>query len=453
MLEGGSKAKYYFVADILDAFDSVPLSHSQYSQQLSQHLGKPLCNVPDPQGCCASFGDHFLNEAVGIMKLFHVEAEIKRASDLYAAGAFDSRAAFFLENSTQAAKITAESSMRETLGPDWSPIMPICGNCGRIATTRVVTHSGEAYGYVCDKDVKYAKGCGHKGTNKLTDHMYKLTWRLHWPAWMEYFGTSIEGAGVDHHTKGGSWDTLARVFREMFNKEPPITFKFGFILFQGKKYSKSKGIGMGLSDLLNVLPVEVISYALLRPDLQENIDINPNSQNMLRLIEDYSAAMQIDPTSQQISRAERKRAIAARLSSPEGLRWKFSFIDLLLYYELYRDWGTVAQKLSDNKGVEALKPYAIEWKKQNLAPPEYSFEINLTKLPEGAPKTFISSLVESDTPEQIHNKVFEAAKNHSVAPAEIFKGLYLHIIDKEHGPKLGKLVYAIGVNKIKTALL
>src|SRR3989339_654087 len=70
----GKQATFYFLADILDAFDSVPVAMEKYSKELEPHLGKPLCFVPDPTGKSKSFGDYFLDEVRGLMGLFGVHA-------------------------------------------------------------------------------------------------------------------------------------------------------------------------------------------------------------------------------------------------------------------------------------------------------------------------------------------------------------------------------------------
>ena len=63
----GKVAKYYFVADIYDAFDGVPSVFEQYRAVLEPHLGKPLTDVPDPTGQTISFGDHLLAGAQSAM--------------------------------------------------------------------------------------------------------------------------------------------------------------------------------------------------------------------------------------------------------------------------------------------------------------------------------------------------------------------------------------------------
>ncbi|VVB58435.1 Lysine--tRNA ligase [Candidatus Anstonella stagnisolia] len=447
----GKKAKYYFVADIFDAFDGVPSVFEKYKSVLEPHLGKPLYVVPDPTGKTASFGEHFMTEAQEIMKHFGVEAQIIKINEVYAKGAFDKYAKLFLQQEEKVKEVVARTSLRKELPADWSPIMPVCEKCGRIATTRVTEHTDESYKYACDKDVKYTKGCGHKGENKLSDHKYKLNWRLHWPSWMDYFGTSIEGAGVDHHTRGGSWDTLLGIFKEIFKKEPPIGYKFGFILFEGKKYSKSKGTGMGVSQLMKLLPPEAIKYMLLKPDLQENIDINPTSVNMLRLLEDYQGAVAlIGADEESMSRADRKRLQAARLSKIH--EWKTAFLDVILYRQLYGSWENVAKESKDAAGVKYLSHYIEEWEKAGFIPEEYSYKYMPHKA-EGKLKEFFESLKDGIQPIEIHNAVFEFAKANSIQPGDFFKSIYQLLLGKDKGPKLGKFLHALGVSRVKKDVL
>lgn len=447
----GKKANCCLIADILDAFDSVPVPMQKYDKELGLHLGKPLCNVPDPTGKSKSFGDHFLDEVRQLIKKFEVDVEVIRVNELYEEGKFDYYAKFFLENEAQAREIIERTSGK-TEKKDWSPIMPICEKCGKIATTRVLSHDSETYEYICDKDVKYTKGCGYRGKAKISDHKYKIAWRLHWPAWMDLLKTASEGAGVDHHTKGGSWDTLVVVFKEMFKKEHPIGYKYGFILFQGKKYSKSKGIGMGASEMVKLLPPEMIKYILLKPDLQENIDIDPTPGNLLRAFEDFEGAVRLlEKKPEELARSEEKRVAALKLAA-EKQNWKSQFLDMVLYYQIYNNWKQVGEVLNDPKGVEYLKEYAQEWIAREFLPEEYNFKYKPTKA-EGEVREFVEGLEEKLDALGIHNAIFEFAKSKEMEPKEIFKRIYLALIGKEKGPRVGKLIYALGVKRVKKDLL
>ncbi|MFH1784946.1 MAG: lysine--tRNA ligase [Candidatus Micrarchaeota archaeon] len=449
MLESkGKKCEFYFVADILDAFDSVPLDMEKYKEQLEPHLGKPLCNVPDPTGKSKSFGDHYLDEAREMVKRFEIDCDIIRINEYYEKGKFDEYARFFLKHENEAKKIIEDTSGKQEK-KDWSPIMPICQQCGKIATTRVLSHDGEKYEYVCDKDVKYTKGCGHQGSAAIGDHKYKIVWRLHWPTWKQIFGTSIEGAGVDHHTRGGSEDTCKVVTLDLMKKEYHIPYRYGFILFQGKKYSKSKGTGMGVTEIVKLMPPEIVKYILLRPDLEENTDINPTPENMLKIYDEFQNAAELAKKEGELERSERKKAIAFKLSTNKQ-NWTVSFLDILLYYQIYGDWDKVGKILEDEKGVEYLRQYIEEWVNRGFMPEEYKFKYQPNAKPATENvKKFFSELSEGMDALAIHNKVFEFAKTNSIEPKQMFAEVYDALISKPKGPRMGKLIAALGIKQIK----
>lgn len=451
----GKEAKFYFIADIFDAFDSVPSVFEQYRKVLEPHLGKPLADVPDPTGKAASFGEHFLADARSAMRTLGVSPQIVRATELYSSGAFDRYAKLFLQNEALVRDIVARTSLRGELPSWWSPVMPVCAKCGRIATTRVTSRTADSYEYTCDRGVKYTTGCGFAGKNYLLDHKYKLTWRLHWPAWMDHFGTSAEGGGVDHFTRGGSRDTAVEIFRQVFKKEPPIGYRFGFILFEGKKYSKSKGTGMGVGDLLALLPPEVLKYMLIKPDLEENVDIVPKPQNFLRQIEEFesiAALSAANPDLSALARAERKKIIAYRLCA-QGRNWSAPFMDIILYWQLYDDFKRAGELSGDMAGVEFLRPYLLEWQARGFIPEEYLSRPNFTPPTDPVAMDFFKRLSPKSSAQEAHDLVFEVAKQAGMPPAGLFELLYMSIIGKPKGPKLGKLVSAIGPSTLKSRML
>jgi len=443
----GKKPKFYFIADIFDAFDSVPVAMEKYRDKLEPYLGMPLCDVPDPTGKTGSFGDHYLEEVQNLMKIFHVDADVIRINEYYKEGKFDEYARFFLKHESEAREIIEKVSGKQEK-KDWSAIMPVCEKCGKIATTRVVSHDEENYEYVCDKDVEYIKGCGYSGRAKISDHNYKLTWRLHWPAWKQVFKSSIEGAGIDHHTRGGSEDTCKAITKQLLKKEHPIDFRFGFVLFQGKKYSKSKGIGMGVSDMIKLIPPEVVTYAIIKPDLEENVDINPTNVNLIRYMDDFQEASKFD-LNEELNRHDRKRAVAFSLASDGKINWKVSFVDAIVYYNIYRDWKKVGELTEDPEGVEYLKPYIEGWIAMNYVPDEYSFDYSPSKEAGEEVKELISGLKDGMDALEIHNAVFEFAKSKGIKPGNMFGMMYEALIGKKKGPRLGKLIYAIGVERVK----
>jgi lysyl-tRNA synthetase class 1 len=474
MASRGIKTEFFFVADIFDAFDGIPEEMKKYAKELTPELGKPLSDVIDPLKCHSSFGEHYLSQAIEIMQEMELKINLVRAPELYSSGSFDKYALLYFKEENKVKEVVARTSLRKVEEfKEWSPIMPLCADCGKIATTRVISHDGEGYEYACDRDVEYTKGCGYRGKAKISDHKYKLQWRLHWPTWQAHFDSSAEGSGVDHMTRGGSADTSIAIHKEILKREPPTLFKYGFVLLHGRKYSKSKGIGMSALELTRLIPQEILKYALILPNLEQNKDIEPEGE---RLIDLYSDIERVSRLEKPENRADEKKLFAFRLAIKK-LKWHASFLDMLLNYQIYRDWDKVGELLKDKEGVAYLAPYIGEWLKRNFEPEQYNFTVKWQKISEQKELVAkFSSLLKSGMSDvEVHNLVYKVVENDNKPRTQLphnpdmmafyvvkddkqeraqqlFAALYRAIIGKEKGPRLGKLIAAIGIDKTKQML-
>ncbi len=444
-LEKYGEVKYVFISDDSDDFDSIPEPMKGHEEELKPELGKPLVYTNDPKGCHISFADHFIDEIQRIMEKFGVKVEFLRASEMYREGKYDAFAIALCENVDKIKEIVRKSSLKDKMREEWFPIVPMCPKCFNLAKNKVLEYrEGGEYKMKCVK-------CGYEGWDHIEKHRYKLLFRLDWPTRQKFLEVDVEGGSVDHHTRGGTISTAQAIHREFYKEEPPITYKFGFLKYKGKKYSKSKGIGHTVEDLLKLLPVEVIKYMLYKPDIQEDKELVIDKETLFKIFDDFKRASQLDKNDPEISRADRKRAIAFELCEVPRM-WKFDLPDMILYYNIYRDWEKVKELLSDPEGVEHLRPHAEEWYKRGLIPDRYMFEVKVEKSDDPVVKAFVEGLKENMSAQDIHNWVFEVAKNQGTEAKEVFKRLYNWLIKKDMGPRLGKLVYAIGVKEIKKAL-
>jgi lysyl-tRNA synthetase, class I len=445
------RSELHFIADILDAFDSIPFELEKYRKGLEPELGKPLVYTIDPMGCHPSLGEHYLDQAKNVAKALGLEVEMLKVNELYDDGKFDSYARLFLKEEQKTKEIVARTSMKKIEDMKrWSPIMPICEKCGKIATTRVTWHDEEEYEYACDGDVEYTKGCGFKGKSSISKHKYKLQWRLHWPSWQAIFNSSIEGSGVDHMTKGGSATTADAIHRELLDREPPIFFKYGFVFINGKKYSKSKGIGMSALELISLMPPGMVKYVLIENDAQHDKDIDPTGDRLVALYEDVE---RISRMKEPKVRADMKKMLAFNLAIGK-LPWKASFVDVLLNFQIYKDWKRVGAIVNDPAGVKYLSGYIEEWLKKGFEPERYNFSVKRAKISELHPvvNEFASRLKDKMSELEVHNLVYEVAKEKEVNPNELFAALYKALIGKEKGPRMGKLIVSIGIDEVKEML-
>lgn len=172
----------------------------------------------------------------------------------------------------------------------------------------------------------------------------------------------------------------------------------------------------------------------------------------MRLFDDYMYASKVDMSSKELSKADRKKAIAFSLSTGK-MQWKASFADLLMYKQLYGNWSKVGELLKEPEGVQYLKPYVEKWIAEEFAPEEYSFSFQPTKQADMKPiKEFATRLRDGMNALDIHNLVFEFSKEKGIQPEEFFVQLYRALLNKDKGPRMGKLIEAVGVSKVRETL-
>ena len=259
----GVPVKYLFGVDDYDPVDEIPYGQAEVFEK---YLGAPLCNVPPPPGSNATdMAEHFISEFFSVFAELGIRPEFYRMRDIYRSGKFNSAIDAILRKADAVRRIYKEVSGSER-ADNWHPFQVICPNCGRIATTEVTAYDGSEVTYTCHKlsrvlyhpvlpsgelsDQKAPiPGCGHEGKMSPLNGNGKLPWKLEWCAKWKTFPVTIEGAGRDHSTKGGSRDVAAACLREIFGQEPPLNCPYDFFLVGGAKMSSSKGIGVTSRDM------------------------------------------------------------------------------------------------------------------------------------------------------------------------------------------------------------
>ena len=130
--------------------------------------------------------------------------------------------------------------------------------------------------YECRPDlVAWATGCGHAGSVEPFGGRAKLPYNVDWAAKWDLFGVTIEPAGKDLSTRGGSRDRSDAIAREVFGNEPPLNVPYEFLNLGGRKMSTSKGIGVSATQIADVIPPEQLRLLFLRPRPNTAIEFDP----------------------------------------------------------------------------------------------------------------------------------------------------------------------------------
>ncbi|MDR3403425.1 MAG: lysine--tRNA ligase [Chthoniobacter sp.] len=452
--EKGIEARYLFGVDDYDPLDEIPAGKGEHFEK---HLGQPLCNVPPPDNSPATdMAEHYIQEFFEIFEELGVTVEKYRMRDVYKSGRFNSAIDTILQNAATVRRVYKEVSNSDR--PEtWYPFQTVCENCGRIGTTEVFAYDGREVSYRCRPDmVKWARGCGHEGRVSPFDGHGKLPWKLEWVAKWMTFPVTIEGAGKDHSTKGGSRDVSAACLRAIFGKEPPLNVPYEFFLVGGAKMSSSRGVGASARNIADLLPPEVLRFLMIRTKPNSPVNFDVKEEGIIKLYNEFDRFLS---RAVHEKNATPDEACVYRISElkPEGDYYNANFQVVSALVQLpHLD---EVEQITKRKGAP-LTEIELRHLNQRIASAKvwvenYASEEEKTHLQETLParaqeltaaqRAFLHRLADA-LPEtkwdddNLQAKIFEIARTTPIEQPVAFKAIYRVLLDREQGPKAGNLL-------------
>jgi len=436
--DSGQETNFTFVINDFDpADDLLPEIKGKFESE----LGKPLKLAKSPDPKFDSMADLFATDFINTIKSLGVEAEILSSWEMYHEGKFDGVIKEALDNASKIQEIYHEISGSQKQ-KDWYPFQVICENCGKIGTTRVNGWDGKEVSYVCEENlVKWAEGCGNKGKISPYGGTGKLPWKVDWAAHWKVIGVTVEGAGKDHASKGGSYDIAIAISKDVFKYPGPFKLPYEFVLIGGRKMSSSKGIGLKAHDLTEIMPPAVGRFLYARNGIKSQTNFDPNDpQAIPGLFDDYRKAYeeyQKDPKS-DLGRAFELSQVGKVAIPPEI---KFSVLTHSVQQPDMK--GTI-----EKQGFGQWAKYAKVWV-ERFAPEDEKFSLqeefpeNAKDLSEGQ-KNFLKQIVKDigrlPKPEQFQTFIYETGKENGLTSQEAFSAIYLPLLGKKYGPRAADLI-------------
>ncbi|MEI9892401.1 MAG: lysine--tRNA ligase [Chthoniobacter sp.] len=452
--EKGIEARYLFGVDDYDPLDEIPAGKGEHFEK---YLGQPLCNVPPPDNSPATdMAEHYIQEFFEIFEELGVTVEKYRMRDVYQSGRFNSAIDTILQNAATVRRVYKEVSNSDR--PEtWYPFQTVCENCGRIGTTEVFAYDGREVSYRCRPDmVKWARGCGHEGRVSPFDGHGKLPWKLEWVAKWMTFPVTIEGAGKDHSTKGGSRDVSAACLRAIFGQEPPLNVPYEFFLVGGAKMSSSRGVGASARNIADLLPPEVLRFLMIRTKPNSPVNFDVKEEGIIKLYNEFDRFL---ARAVHEKNATPDEACVYRISElkPEGDYYNANFQVVSALVQMpHLD---VIEQITKRKGAP-LTEIELRHLQQRIASAKvwvenYASEEEKTHLQETLParaqeltaaqRAFLHRLADA-LPEtkwdddSLQAKIFEVARTTPIEQPVAFKAIYRVLLDREQGPKAGNLL-------------
>lgn len=467
LLENDIKTNFTFVIDDHDPMDGIPFPLDKGKWE--KYMGLQLFKIPSPEKGFKSFADYYTSEFEEIFAHLNCHPTFIRGSELYLSGKMNGVIKQVLDNVEKIRKIYKKIA-NSNKPRDWFPFNAVCEKCNKIGTTLVYKWDGDRVYYRCEKElVSWTKGCGYSGKVSPYDGHGKIPWKVEWACKWKVIGVTVEAAGKDHMSKGGSHDISSAICNEVIDYPVPYPLAYEYFTLGGKKMASSKGIGATAKEMTEMLPAELLRFFVVRSPINTAIEFDPKGDTIPNLFDEYDRCLNayFDQVEGKIPEGKVGEVLndfarIAELSEVRPLPDKRLFLprfrtivnllknkgDLLKHFEAQKGKSLIAgeRKLLKERELFAQKHLA-EYAMGETAKQPVKISLNKQQ------KEFLNQLADElnklkkTDRETIQNIIFEVLKKGNYQAREIFPAFYQILTGEESGPKAADLILSTGIKE------
>jgi len=495
--ENRKKINFFLFIDSLDAAKRFP----EYIDKTftKKYLGKPFSKIPCPvdETGYNSYADYFGTELISTFKQFGIKVDVIWTHELYQDIIMKDKIRISLNN-TDKIKGIVRKNILPTLDErnrklfidtqkNWFPAMVICEKCGKM---QKIDENGSikpnrVLSYDKNKDtVSFScTSCGNSGEIPINKGELKLNWRVDWPAKWAIFKTTCEPAGKDHSVKGGSYDTGLEICKIIFNYDGPIKLSYEWLRLGDQDMKTSKGIIFTPKKYLEIADPEILRMLFLRTPPNKHISFR--LEELYQLYDYYEKMENVYYNIEHANSETEEKFLkyiyplcqTSRISTKKPLRLPFKYLTTIVQLKTILKIEGIyekAKKILRYKGFDENLPFndfetqlnrAQKWineikdilknEKNESIKRKILNKVTIFEVPDTVSENIKNNLSPTQklgikllkmflisnkdlSDEVIQNKIFDIAKNElKIKPQKLFKTIYLIIIGKEFGPRLG----------------
>ncbi len=449
-------AKFTYVFEDHDPMDDIPSYLPR--EKFEQYLGMPLFRIPSPEEGFENYARFYAGEFEKVFRVIGCTPEIIWTKDLYTSGRMNPVIKEVLDKAAEIRKIYEEMYDKK-LPNNWYPFQLYCPNCGKVSTSEITDWDGKEVTYECKVDrVKWTKGCGKKGSaspfSSKSIMAGKLPWKVEWPAKWKVIGVTVEGAGKDHMSSGGSHDLAKLVCERVIDYPVPYAVAYEWLLIGGRKMSSSRGVGTAANDMLEILPPELIRFLMVRIKVNTQINFDPSEKDTIpSLFDDYQKAADayFNKTNDDLARIFELSQIN-EIKKPPKIR-----------FSVLAQWIQMPNMEEEIKkeGLGEWAKYARIWL-EKYAPESEKFFVqkelpaaakNLTDKQKELLAKLASELNNTQDAELFQARIYEIGKQLQLSGKDTFAAIYTVLLGKNHGPKAAWLLLSLDKEFVKKRFL
>ncbi|NCN06495.1 MAG: lysine--tRNA ligase [Candidatus Pacebacteria bacterium] len=465
-----------YIFNDMDPMDGLP-SYLP-AEKFEPYMGVPLCKIPAPSIAesgidfshtttaeknryenANSFAEFYAFDFIDAFRTLGCSQKIIWSHELYESGKMDAVIKTALDSIGKIRKIYKEVAEYE-LPENWYPFQVICPECGKVGTTLTTGWDGKEVSFECQVNkVTWAAGCGYSGNTSPFGGTGKLLWKVDWPAHWVALGVTVEGAGKDHTSAGGSRDMANALCKEVFAIESPFDIPYEWILIRGAKMSSSKGVGTSAREFVQLFPPTIGRFLFASKDYNQVIDFDPASLSIPDLFDEYDQAARIFWETEAGDKRLGRAFELAQIEKTPKAHFLPRFRDIALWMQhpeidLVKQFSEVAGSPLTPSEIAVLENrvlYAKKWV-MRYAPEEYQL-MPKAELPKEAASLSseqigflqgaLDLLEEKDwQPADLQQALFELAKAGPGA-RQGFQAIYLAFLGKKSGPRAAWFLLSI----------
>src|ERR1700677_2024919 len=452
--------RFVVFIDDMDGLRKVPESIPN-REACAPHLGRPVSRIADPFGDCH---DSLATHMIALLRTFldpvEVDYELLRSSEGYGSGVFDDALRLALAKHQEITAIIAPT-LREENRAGWSPIMPICPQCGQVNSTVVTAYHPDraTVEFACDRLVGTTDGCGYRGEQTVLGGHAKAQWKVDWA--LRWYVLK-----VDYELYGKDLIDSARIssqIAKLLGGRAPLGFPFEMYLDEeGHKVSKSVGRGVGVEQWRRYAPIEVLKYFLiLSPRRARKLFLEAIPQ----YVDEYLDALREWNSSDEAARANSPLEFVLQRDSARRFN---SGVTFSLIMNLVPALGTADRELIWTYLVNYDPGIAGDAQTEALARVLMECALNFYRdFTEPAKQPYAATDAEREhlaalaawleanpgaSAEEIEKAIYDIGRANYDKPGKIFPVIYRTLMGQERGPRLGAFIRLATPEKIAHSL-
>jgi lysyl-tRNA synthetase class 1 len=429
--ERGEEVRFIFHADTIDPLRKIAPG---VPEEFERYIGHSLSLIPDPEGCHASYAEHFLAPFEEALEAMEMEIEVLRSHELYESGVYTDVTREAIEHTDELREIMGEVTGRE-MPEEWSPYLPRAAS-GDLTGNRVVEHLPEACRVVfVDRE-------GDEGVADYSRGEGKLGWRVELAARWKALRVTFEPFGKDHTSRGGSTDTADRMAREVFHYPVPGRYEYEWIGLKGRgAMSSSRGIVLLPKDLLEIMPPDAVRLMVLGRDPSRAWDLDLEG-GFPRFMDEYRASVEKKPV-------PFNHLVMVAQTVGDDVEAAAEMLRRGGYEEAARDQEKLARDLA------YARNWAERWAPESMRLRVLSREEAAEAAAEldAEQRGYLAAVAGVLSPEMsgdaVQDLLYSTAVERGLKPKRAFAAVYTVLLGKKSGPRAGPFVAGLPAGLVR----